>query len=109
MSIYGVHKLCRSALHDLSVREALKADPVATLDKFPLTADEKQLLLAGDVARLWEMGASGFLLSYLTRWELLGLTVPVYCDRIRQAKDWRYPDGGTLITSGREGQENLRS
>ena len=24
MSIYGVHKLCRSALHDLSVREALK-------------------------------------------------------------------------------------
>jgi len=109
MSIYGVHKLCRSALHDLSVRTALKTDPVGTLDKFPLTAEEKQLLLAGDVAKLWEMGASGFLLSYLTRWELLGLTVPLYCDRIRQAKDWRYPDGGTPITSGREGQEQLRS
>ena len=27
MSIYGVHKLCRSALHDLKTREALKADP----------------------------------------------------------------------------------
>jgi hypothetical protein len=96
MSIYGIHKLCRSALHDLSVREALKSDPVGSL------------LLAGEVGRLWEMGASGFLLSYLTRWELLGLTVPLYCDRMRAAKDWRYPGGGELITSGREGQEHLR-
>lgn len=108
MSIYGIHKLCRSALHDLSVREGLKTDPRATMEKFPLTAEEKDLLLAGEVGRLWERGASGFLLSYLTRWELLGLTVPVYCDRMRAAKDWRYPDGGTPITSGREGQEHLR-
>ena len=108
MSIYGIHKLCRASLHDLAIREALKTDPVGTLEKFPLTAEEKKLLLDGEVGRLWEMGASGFLLSYLTRWELLGLTVPVYCDRMRAAKDWRYPGGGELITSGREGQENLR-
>jgi hypothetical protein len=38
----------------------------------------------------------------------LGLTVPLYCDRMRAAKDWRYPNGGELITSGREGQEHLR-
>ena len=46
MSIYGIHKLCRSALHDLSVREALKADPAAAMERFPLTAEEKQLLQA---------------------------------------------------------------
>ena len=102
MSIYGVHKLCRSALHDLSVREALKADPQAAMERFPLTADEKRLLLAGDVGKLWERGVSGFLLSYLTRWDLFGLTVPVYCDRMRAAKDWRYPDGWQGVTSGRE-------
>jgi Aromatic-ring-opening dioxygenase LigAB, LigA subunit len=101
MSIYGVHKLCRAALHDLSVRAALKADPAAAMEKFPLTAEEKRLLLAGDVARLWEMGASGFLLSYLTRWELFGLTVPVYCERMRKAKDWRY-ETDFQVTSGRE-------
>ncbi len=101
MSIYGVHKLCRSALHDLKVREALKAEPAAAMAQFPLTSDEKQLLLAGDVAALWERGASGFLLSYLTRWDLLGLTVEVYSERMRKARDWRYPSGGE-VSSGRE-------
>ena len=101
MSIYGVHKLCRSALHNLQVREELKTNPEAAMEKFPLTAEEKRLLLAGDVARLWEMGASGFLLSYLTRWDLLGLTVSVYCQRIRAARDWRY-DREFEVSSGRE-------
>ncbi len=104
MSIYGVHKLCRAALHDTATRAALKSDPAATLEKFPLTAEEKQLLLAGDVAALWERGASGFLLSYLTRWDLLGLTVEVYSERMRKARDWRYP-AGDAVTSGREKYE----
>jgi hypothetical protein len=107
MSIYGVHKLCRSALHDLNVRAELKANPVAAMEKFPLSGDEKALLLAGDVAKLWELGASGFLLSYLTRWELFGLTVPVYCERIRKAKDWRY-DHVFEVSSGREHLEHHR-
>ena len=100
MSIYGVHKLCRAALHDLPTREALKSDPAAAMETFGLSAEEKKLLLAGDVATLWERGASGFLLSYLTRWDLLGLTVEVYSARIRAAKDWRFPEEGEA-TSGR--------
>ena len=107
MSVYGVHKLCRAALHDLATREAMKTSPAAALEKFPLTADEKQLLLTGDVARLWERGASGFLLSYLTRWELFGLTVPIYCERMRRANDWRY-DEPFEVTSGRETPSPLR-
>lgn len=104
MSIYGVHKLCRSALHDIGVRDALKRDPAAAMAQFPLTDEEKQLLLAGDVATLWERGASGFLLSYLTRWDLLGLTVEIYSERMRKANDWRYPAGGD-VSSGREKYE----
>ena len=101
MSIYGVHKLCRAALQDLAMRKALQDDPAGALEKFPLTAEEKALLLAGEVGKLWEMGASGFLLSYLTRWALLGLTVPVYSERMRAARDWRAPQGAQRITSGR--------
>ncbi|MGC2327938.1 MAG: hypothetical protein WA604_14575, partial [Candidatus Sulfotelmatobacter sp.] len=91
MSNYGLHKLCRAALHDLEIREELKTDPEAVLDRFPLTPGEKRSLLAGDVATLWEAGASGFLLSYLTRWDLLGLTVAIYSERMRRSRDWRYP------------------
>ena len=42
MSIYGVHKFCRSALHDLKVREEIKTNPEAAMAKFPLSAEEKQ-------------------------------------------------------------------
>jgi hypothetical protein len=108
MSIYGVHKLCRSMLHDAKAREAVKADPRKGMEAFPLTEAEKGLLLAGDVTTLWEQGASGFLLSYLTRWELFGLTVPVYCERMRKARDWRY-DHEFTVSSGREGDPHHRA
>ncbi len=107
MSVYGVNKLCRTALHDLATRDLLKTDPAAALELFPLNEDEKRLLLAGEVGTLWEQGASGFLLSYLTRWELFGLTVDVYSARMRAAKDWRYPDGRSAVTSGRESHGSL--
>jgi hypothetical protein len=100
MSIYGVHKFCRSALHDEAFRARIKSDPAAAMDEMPLTAEEKALLSRGDVAALWERGASGFLLSYLTRWDLLGLTVEVYSERMRRARDWRFP-AGSDVTSGR--------
>jgi hypothetical protein len=83
MSAYEVNKVCHRALHDLPFRKALKTDPQATLAPLPLTDPERRELLAGEVGRLYEMGASGFLLSYLPRWELFGLTVPIYSERMR--------------------------
>jgi hypothetical protein len=50
---------------------------------------EREALLAGDVARLWEMGVHPFLLSFLTRYEICGLTAEVYSERIRAARDPR--------------------
>ena len=89
MSVYAVNKLCRDALHDLAFRQALKHDPAAAIAPLALTDEERRALLAGDVAWLYDHGCHPFLLAYLTRWELFGLAVPVYSERIRTAKDAR--------------------
>ena len=86
MSIYAVNKLCRDALHDLAFRAALKSDPAAAIAPLSLTDEERSALLHGDVAWLYERGAHPFLLAYFTRWELFGLTVAHYSERIRQAR-----------------------
>ncbi len=90
MSIYEVNKLCRRALHEEPFRAALQRDPAAALAPLRLTEEERSALLAGDVAKLYELGANAFLLSYLTRWDLFGLTVDVYGARMRAAHDPRY-------------------
>jgi len=89
MSVFAVNKLCHDALHDLAFREALKRDPAAAIAGRDLTADERHALLAGDVARLYEWGCHPFLLAYLTRWDLFGLTPAIYNERIRKAHDAR--------------------
>jgi hypothetical protein len=86
MSIYVVNKLCRDALHDLAFREALQRDPKSAIVPLALTDAEREALLAGDVSWLYEHGAHPFLLAYLTRWELFGLTVARYSERIRTAR-----------------------
>ena len=87
MSIYAVNKLCRDALHDLAFRAALERDPKSAIAPLSLTDEERAALLAGDVAWLYEHGAHPFLLAYLTRWELFGLSVARYSERIRTARE----------------------
>jgi hypothetical protein len=87
MSLYAVNHLCRRTLHDPDFREAIKRDPAGTIAPLPLSSEEREALLAGDVARLYEMGAHPFLLGHLCRWALFGLTVPVYSERIRKARE----------------------
>jgi hypothetical protein len=89
MSVYAINKLCRDALHDLALREALKRDPATAIAPFDLTAEERKALLAGDVARLYEWGCHPFLLAYLARWDLFGVTAAVYNKRIHTAHDAR--------------------
>lgn len=85
MSVYAVNRVCRDALHDATFRAALQDDAEAALQERDLTGEERRALLAGDVAALYRMGASAFLLAYLTRWELFGLSVSIYNQRIRTA------------------------
>lgn len=89
MSVYAINKLCRDALHDFAFRDAIKRDPAGTIASRDLTAEERKALLDGDVVRLYEWGCHPFLLAYLTRWDLFGITAPKYNERIRTAHDSR--------------------
>jgi hypothetical protein len=89
MSVYAVDKLCRDTLHDIAFREAVKRDPVTAIASCDLTDNERSALLNGDVARLYEWGCHPFLLSYLTRWDLFGITPAIYNKRIHTAHDAR--------------------
>lgn len=87
MSAYAVGKFCRDCLRDLDLRALAQQDPAAALDLYDLTVDERSALLAGEVGRLYSLGASVFLLSYLPRWKVFGLDVTTYSERMRAARD----------------------
>jgi hypothetical protein len=89
MSVYALNKICHDALHDVAFREAVKRDPAAAIASLSLTDEERKALLAGEVARLYQWGCHPFLLGILTRWELFGLTVQIYSERIRTVPDAR--------------------
>jgi Aromatic-ring-opening dioxygenase LigAB, LigA subunit len=89
MSVYQLNKLCHRMLRDLDFRAAMQRDPAAAIAAYDLTNEERAALLAGDVARMFEMGVHPFLLSFLTRYEIVGLTGPLYSERIRAAHDPR--------------------
>jgi Aromatic-ring-opening dioxygenase LigAB, LigA subunit len=83
MSIYAVNYLCREVLRDHAFRAAMQANPAGAIAKYELTDEEREALLAGDVAKLYRMGVNAFLMGYLPRFEVCGLTLPVYNERIR--------------------------
>ncbi len=89
MSNYGVHKFLRTCLHDLEFRKLALNEPETALSRMPLSEDEKAAMRAGDVAWLYEHGVHAFLLSFLTRWNLFGVTNELYTQRIHEARDSR--------------------
>jgi hypothetical protein len=87
MSVYAIDKLCHRIVHEPALRDELARDPETTLRAVrpALSDDEVAALLAGDVGALSRMGANDFLLHQLGRFELFGLDLPRYADRIRRA------------------------
>jgi len=86
MSIFAVNYLCREVLRDHAFRAAMKADPAKALAPLDLTGEERRALVAGDVGALFRMGANGFLMAYLARFEVCGLNVATYNERMRAVK-----------------------
>jgi hypothetical protein len=86
MSIFAVNHLCREVLRDHAFRAAMKADPAKALSPLDLAEEERRLLLAGDVGALFRMGANAFLMNYLGRFEVCGLTTATYNERMRAVK-----------------------
>lgn len=95
MSLYEVSRF----LHDLSTEEAVRTaarqDPTAALAAYDLDDEERSLLLSGEVGALHRRGVHAYLLHHLQRFEVFGMTLPVYTARIRG----RQPsDGGQPAT-----------
>jgi hypothetical protein len=86
MSIFAVNYLCREVLRDHAFRAAMKADPGKALAPLDLVDEERRALIAGDVGMLYRMGVNAFLMGYLARFEVCGLNVPVYNERMRAVK-----------------------
>ncbi len=86
MSIYAVNYLCRELLRDHAFRAAMKADPAKALAALDITDEERHALLAGDVGTLFRLGVNGFLMGYLARFEVCGLNVEIYNQRMRAVK-----------------------
>lgn len=91
MSIYAVNKVCRKLFHETAFRKELEADPAGTLARMGVSEEEARLMRAGEVGRLYEMGAHPFLLGHLTRHNTFGITFEAYARSIWQAKDDRLP------------------
>jgi len=86
MSVFALNHLCREILRDHAFRAAMKADPAKALAPLDLTDAERSALLAGDVGGLYRMGVNGFLMGYLARYEVCGLNVEIYNQRVRAVK-----------------------
>ena len=86
MSIFAVNHLCREVLRDHAFRAAIKADPAKALAPLDLSDEERRLLIAGDVGALYRLGANGFLMNYLARFEVCGLNAETYNQRMRAVK-----------------------
>ena len=82
-SVYQVNKICYRTQHDPPFREALRQDPAGAIADIPLTDEERAALLAGDVARLHQLGAHDYLLGHLQRFQLLGLNRDTYNQRMK--------------------------
>jgi hypothetical protein len=86
MSAYAVNLFCRRVIREPEFAAQVGADPEAALDGFGLAPAERKALLAGDVAKLYVLGAHEYLLMGLGRRGVLGLDMPTFSDRIRTAE-----------------------
>jgi hypothetical protein len=89
MSIISINHLCRDITRNSILREAFLRDPEGELAKYPreFTGAERAALLTGDVGTLYQMGVNAYLMGYLARYGLFGLTAESYSARLRASKD----------------------
>ena len=82
MSIYAVHKIAHLAQKDPAFRERLRQNPSDAISEFPLTDEERQAILNGDVGRLAQLGAHGYVIGAFAQQQVLGLSMGNYTQRI---------------------------
>jgi Aromatic-ring-opening dioxygenase LigAB, LigA subunit len=84
MSIYAVHKIAQSLRKDADFAERMRQSPAAAIAEFPLTDAERRAILSGDVGRLAQLGAHGYLLGAFAQQQVVGVTMANYVERIHE-------------------------
>lgn len=85
MSVYTVNKFLYRLELEREFLDLVRRDPAHALANSDLAADERELLLAGDVGTLYLRGVHPFLMNALVRFKLLGLDPVTYLQRVRAA------------------------
>ncbi|HEY8694260.1 MAG TPA: hypothetical protein VIR57_16145 [Chloroflexota bacterium] len=84
MSVYSIHKIAHLVQKDPDFRDRMRAGPAEAIEDFPLTDEERRLLLAGEVGKLERLGAHGYVLGALARHKVLDLDQEKYIERMHQ-------------------------
>ncbi len=66
MSTYALNKLLREVNRNPQTRERFFADREAVASEFELTGEEREAVIANDVAKLYKLGAHGLILRPFT-------------------------------------------
>ena len=82
MSLYAAQKLLYHLNREPAVQARFKAEKAAVLDDYELTAEEREAFLAGDVGKLYVLGANGQLLMHFAA--LLGMPWADYIEAMRE-------------------------
>ena len=81
MSLYAAQKLLYHLNREPAVQARFMAEKAALLDDYELTAEEREAFLAGDVGKLYVLGANGQLLMHFAA--LLGMPWADYIEAMR--------------------------
>jgi hypothetical protein len=82
MSLYAAQKLLYHLNREPAVQVRFKAEKAALLDDYELTAEEREAFIAGDVGKLYVLGANGQLLMHFAA--LLGMPWADYIEAMRE-------------------------
>ena len=82
MSLYGMQKFLYHLNRDAKVQQGFKSEPATLLDEYPLTAQERAAIEAGDIGLLYVLGANGQLLMHFAAY----LSMP-WADYIQAMRD----------------------
>ncbi len=88
MSIYQVNKIFYEMDNNADFRQRMREDPEGVVKSLPLTGDEIEALVTGDVGRLYRMGAHTFCLNHMARYEMFGVNRDNYLEKIRDGMEY---------------------
>jgi hypothetical protein len=82
MSLYSAQKLLFYLNRDPAIQARFRESKAEVLDAYELTAEEREAFIAGDIGKLYVLGANGQLLMHFAA--LLGMPWADYIEAMRQ-------------------------